>query len=939
MRRDSRMGSRCFFHLCIRKLKNVTKYAIKEVYYKKTEGNSMSKRMTKRVLSFLSVVIMMVVLLPLSRATEVVEAETLTTIISAKAKYASITKTAQQQFEVVTTTDVKNLMLYAEGGTTLVKTWAASGNSSVSGNRRVWIVSQAINTAGDRKLVFKGGTTNTTPVTNAVTVSFKVENTGVISASAKNAVIKKGGEQVFTVKTTADAKYLVEYAEDGYKVTTWTASSSNSTVSGNVRTWTVKQNIITSGKRNLTFKAGTSTTPTSAQRAVAFTVEEVWVNSASAKFETIGKGGTQTFTVKTSSNAQNLMLYAEGGNLVKTWAASGNSTVSGDVRTWTVNLAIGTLGYRELTIKAGKTTTPSALGKIVKFAVFDKNIVSASAKNAAILKGATQTFTVVTSADVKNLMLYAEGGNLVKSWAASGNSTESANKLRTWNVSLAIGSTGNRKLVFKGGTTSTTAVTNAVTVSFKVEDINIQSVAVNNTLIVKGTGLVFTVKTTKDTTKLVEYSEDGAVVKTWTADNRNSTVSGNQRIWTLSQKINTAGNRTLTFKAGSSSIMSTLQKKVSFTVLASLPINATYFPDEAFRQIVKSQLDTTKDGKLNSDEILSVKELYANDSDIQDLKGVEFFTSLTGLYCFNNQLTTLDMSKNTALKCLACDNNQLTALDMSQNTALKYLYCRDNQLTSLNVSKNTDLLLLDCNNNPLKTLDVSKNTSLSSLSCNNNKLTALDVSKNTLLTALDCSVNLLTTLDISKNTALQYFYCVNNRLNSLDVSKNTALLGLRCGINQLTSLNVSANTALTVLECETNPISKLDVSHNTALVELDCSVLELTTLDVSHNTALQELYCNDNRLKTLDVSKNTELTDLGCQFNLLTTLDVSKNTALTWIYCFNNKLTTLDVSHNTALFWLSCYNNKLTALDLRNNKELLRSRLECDDEVVVTWWN
>ena len=489
-----------------------------------------------------------------------------TSIISAKAQYASIAKTAQQEFEVVTTTDVKNLMLYAEGGTTLVKSWAASGNSTVSGDRRIWKVSQAINTAGDRKLVFKGGTTNTTPVTNAVTVSFKVLNTGVISASAKNATIKKGGEQVFTVKTTSDAKYLVEYAENGNKVTSWTASSSNSTVNGNVRTWTVKQNIGTAGKRNLTFKAGTSTTPTSAQRTAAFTVEDVWVNSASAKYATIGKGGNQTFTVKTTSNAQNLMLYGEGGNLVKTWAASGNSTVSGDVRTWTVTLAIGTAGNRELTIKAGKTTTPSSFGKTVKFAVVEKKLVSASAKYAAITKASMQGFTVTTSADVQYLMLYAEDGKtLVKSWAASGNSTVDANKIRTWYVIQEIATAGNRKLVFKGGTTNTTAVTNALTVSFKVENTGVITASAKNATISKGATQTFTVTTTADCKYLAEYAENGNLVTSWTANSSNSKVSGNVRTWTVTQTINTAGKRTLTFKAGISSPTSA-ERNVSFTV-------------------------------------------------------------------------------------------------------------------------------------------------------------------------------------------------------------------------------------------------------------------------------------------------------------------------------------------------------------------------------------
>ncbi|MBO7515131.1 MAG: hypothetical protein J6T47_05885, partial [Lachnospiraceae bacterium] len=64
-----------------------------------------------------------------------------------------------------------------------------------------------------------------------------------------------------------------EYAESGNLVTTWTANSSNSKVSGNVRTWTVTQTIGTAGKRTLMFKAGTGSAVTAAERSVSFTVK------------------------------------------------------------------------------------------------------------------------------------------------------------------------------------------------------------------------------------------------------------------------------------------------------------------------------------------------------------------------------------------------------------------------------------------------------------------------------------------------------------------------------------------------------------------------------------------------------------------------------------------------------------------------------------------
>ena len=59
------------------------------------------------------------------------------------------------------------------------------------------------------------------------------------------------------------------------------------------------------------------------------------------------------------------------------------------------------------------------------------------------------------------------------------------------------------------------------------------------------------------------------------------------------------------------------------------------------------------------------------------------------LYCFGNQLTTLDVTQNSQLQELRCDSNQLTTLDVTQNTQLQVLGCYYNQLTTLDVTQNT----------------------------------------------------------------------------------------------------------------------------------------------------------------------------------------------------------------------------------------------------------
>ncbi len=258
------------------------------------------------------------------------------------------------------------------------------------------------------------------------------------------------------------------------------------------------------------------------------------------------------------------------------------------------------------------------------------------------------------------------------------------------------------------------------------------------------------------------------------------------------------------------------------------------------------------DIEYNIRTIISVLDVGGTYEDWQagkgltSLKGIEYFESLIVLYCFNNQLTSLDVSKNTKLTLLVCGNNQLTFLDVNKNTELTDLACDGNQLTSLDVSKNTKLTELVCGSNQLTSLDVSNNTELTGLACQINQLTSLDVSGNTALTDLACYDNQLTSLDVTKNIALTFLSCSFNPLTSLDVSKNTELTDLECVVNRLTSLDVSKNTKLTRLVCDNNQLTSLDVSKNTVLTGLFCLGNQLTSLDISKNTALEYLYCYAN---------------------------------------------------------------------------------------------
>ena len=142
----------------------------------------------------------------------------------------------------------------------------------------------------------------------------------------------------------------------------------------------------------------------------------------------------------------------------------------------------------------------------------------------------------------------------------------------------------------------------------------------------------------------------------------------------------------------------------------------TSITDQNFEQsLIVLGHDDIIDGQVLTAKISGVDSLIVNNRNISDLTGIESFSGLLYLDCMDNQLTSLDISQNTALTYLSCWGNQLTSLDLSQNTALTELYCSYNQITILDVSANTALTKLHCiqnfpYGNPNSNLDLTSNT-------------------------------------------------------------------------------------------------------------------------------------------------------------------------------------------------------------------------------------
>ena len=111
---------------------------------------------------------------------------------------------------------------------------------------------------------------------------------------------------------------------------------------------------------------------------------------------------------------------------------------------------------------------------------------------------------------------------------------------------------------------------------------------------------------------------------------------------------------------------------VSFIFLSSFVFaQKTYVPDDKFEQaLIALGYDTTLDDSVLTANIIGVTELDVSKREISDLTGIEDFAALGYLMCYSNQLTSLDVSKNTALKSLSVTDNQLTSLDVTNNTSI-----------------------------------------------------------------------------------------------------------------------------------------------------------------------------------------------------------------------------------------------------------------------------
>ena len=283
-----------------------------------------------------------------------------------------------------------------------------------------------------------------------------------------------------------------------------------------------------------------------------------------------------------------------------------------------------------------------------------------------------------------------------------------------------------------------------------------------------------------------------------------------------------------------------------------------------------SDADLNDDGEIQVTEAEDVIWLDVSENNIVSLEGIQSFINLFNLRCYQNQLTSIDISQNGYLENINCVYNSLSTLNVSQNPLLVTIWAYENNIKSIDVTQNPLLDILWLYGNHLTEINLTQNFNLKDVALSYNQLSNLDISQNLSLEALQVSDNLLTSLNVSQQLNLYSLQFSNNQLTEINLTNNPNLHSLYCSNNQLTNLDLSQNPNLEKLFGYANELTELNLKNGTNSDIDKMFVYEnpnLTCIEVDDVDYANSLDCdNDNWCKD-DWAAYSEECILGLEDN------------------------------------------------------------------------
>lgn len=413
--------------------------------------------------------------------------------------------------------------------------------------------------------------------------------------------------------------------------------------------------------------------------------------------------------------------------------------------------------------------------------------------------------------------------------------------------------------------------------------------------------------------------------------------------------------------------------KVIYLVLVISVMNFCYGQTVAVNDVnLETYLESNSLGNgITGDNLVTqallegVDELDISGLGISNLEVIKYFTNLEILDCSDNNLTSLDVSKNTLLEELYIEDNSLTELDLLENTELLKLDCSGtsgNAITSLGIYYNTKLTELDCSDNDLKFLDLSNNNKLVDLDCSGNDIqfsldvsnkdtqfTTFDATGNTDLTCIQVDADDLTHMNdnLSAGKDVTASYSTNcteiwipdanfeTYLETHDANGNSVVEGDSSSMGNGTDgdhiiLKERVNTVLS-LDIHNEEISNIQgIEQFEAMTSFDCSDNDVVQINLWNNLVLENLdFHNPSGSEvTTYVGLNScpELLTINGAYNLLSNISLHDNTKLTSLNLSNNNFTNynIDLANNTMLESIDVSGNtSLSIFDLTSHTALV----------------
>ena len=200
------------------------------------------------------------------------------------------------------------------------------------------------------------------------------------------------------------------------------------------------------------------------------------------------------------------------------------------------------------------------------------------------------------------------------------------------------------------------------------------------------------------------------------------------------------------------------------------------FDDLAFYSAVVNRYNfkTSYCDTITEEQLATINDLQAIDIGIESANGIQYLTGLTQLDLSENQLTSIDLSQNTALNNMRLSYNQLTNIIFPSSTQNFGDFSLDyNNLSGTldlsNIHFRSGYPVLDVSHNNLDEVILPSNASFDHIDVSYNNLTSIEFN-NITSPGLDLNNNQLVEIRGLENVdELWYLIVDNNKLSYINI--------------------------------------------------------------------------------------------------------------------------------------------------------------------------